>query len=159
MANVQMKVSQLVNKLIADEWIAEFSYDMQSKVCEGAGFDAVSKRLAEMAQDEKDHRDKLITWMQSKSFPVLTNPLVMMRECNPSGRFNDFQDPIDTLECIKRGIKAEINAKNCYLMYYKAVKDKFPDLAHEFMDIANEENEHRVELTDLLHMIEHSEQK
>ena len=37
---------------------------------------------------EEFDRDKLITWMQSKSFPVLTNPLVMMRECNPSGRFS-----------------------------------------------------------------------
>jgi len=159
MASVQMKVSQLVNKLIADEWIARHSYEFQSKVCQGAAYDAVSKRLAELATDEGKHMDKLITWMQSKQFPVITNPLVLMRECNPSGRFTDFSDPIDTLECVKRGIKAEMNAKNCYLMYWKAVKDKFPDLAYLFMEIANEEGEHKVELNDILSMIEHHEQQ
>lgn len=155
----KMKLSDSVNKLIADEWIAEFTYDMQSVVCEGAGFDAVSKRLAEMSKDEKEHRQKLVTWMQSKGFSIITNPIVLMRECNPSGRFNDFTDPIDTLDCVKRGIKSEINAKNMYLLYYKAVKEQYPDLAHLYMEIANEENEHRVELEDLLHMIEHTEQK
>lgn len=159
MANVQMKVSQLVNKLIADEWIARHTYEFQSKVCQGAAFDAVSKRLAEMAQDEGKHMDQLITWMQSREFPIITNPLVMMRECNPSGRFLDFQDPVDTLDCVKKGIKAEMNAKNCYLIYYKGVKDKFPDLAHIFMDIANEEGEHKVELNDLLAQIEHGNQQ
>jgi len=159
MANVQMKVSQIVNKLIADEWVARHTYEFQSRVCEGAAFDAVSKRLAEMADDEGKHMEKLITWMQSKSFPTITNPLVLMRETNPSGRFNDFQDPVDTLECVKRGIKGEMNAKNCYLIYYKAVKDKFPDLAHLFMEIANEEGEHKVELNDLLSMLEHGNQE
>lgn len=158
MAIAKMKLSESVNKLIADEWIAEYTYDMQSLVCEGAGFDAVSKRLAEMANDEKEHRKKLVTWMQSKGFPIITNPVVMMRECNPSGRFVDFKDPIETLECVKRGIKAEINAKNMYLLYYKAVKDQYPDLAYLYMEIANEENEHRVELEDLLAMIEHGNQ-
>lgn len=155
MATMQMKLSQSVNKLIADEWIAHHTYDFQSKVCQGAGFDAVSKRLYELGYDEMKHLDKLIKWMQSKEFPVITNPLVLMRECNPSGRFVDFSDPIDTLECVKRGIKAEINAKNMYLLYYKAVKEQYPDLGYLYMQIANEENEHRVQLEDLLHMIEH----
>lgn len=155
MATMQMKLSQSVNKLIADEWIARHTYEFQYKVCQGAGFDAVSKRLEELAYDEMKHMNKLITWMQSKEFPVITNPLVLMRECNPSGRFVDFSDPIDTLDCVKRGIKAEINAKNMYLLYYKAVKDQYPDLAYLYMQIANEENEHRVQLEDLLHMIEH----
>lgn len=158
MATTKMKLSQSVNKLIADEWVARHSYEFQSIVCEGAGFDAVSKRLLEMSLDEGKHMMKLITWMQSKGYPVITNPLVMMREANPSGRFVDFSDPIDTLECVKRGITGEINAKNMYLLYYKAVKDQYPDLAHLYMDIANEENEHRVELEDLLHMIEHNNQ-
>lgn len=157
MASVQMKVSQLVNKLIADEWIARHTYEFQSKVCEGASFDAVSKRLAEMAADEGKHMDKLITWMQSKGFSVITNPLVMMREADASGRFVDFQDPVDTKVCVERGITSERNAKNCYLIYYKAVKDKFPDLAHIFMEIANEEGEHKVELSDLLAEIDHFE--
>ena len=152
----KMKLSQSVNKLIADEWIASHTYFFQSLVCEGAGFSNVASRLEEMSWDETKHMKKLITWMQSKSFSVITNPLVMMRECNPSGKFQDFSDPIDTLECVKRGIKSEINAKNMYLLYYKAVKDQYPDLAHLYMEIANEENEHRVELEDLLHMIEHS---
>lgn len=155
MATMQMKLSQSVNKLIADEWIARHTYEFQCRVCQGVGFDAVSRRLEELAYDEMKHMNKLITWMQSKEFPVITNPLVLMRECNPSGRFVDFSDPIDTLDCVKRGIKAEINAKNMYLLYYKAVKDQYPDLGYLYMQIANEENEHRVQLEDLLHMIEH----
>lgn len=152
MANVQMKVSQIVNKLIADEWIARHTYEFQAYVCEGAAFDAVSKRLKEMAEDEGRHMEKLIVWMQSRGFEIITNPLVMMREANPSGRFVDFRDPIDTRDCVERAIKSEMNAKNCYLIYHNAVKDKFPDLAHIFMEIANEEAEHKVELMDLLSM-------
>ena len=59
MANVQMKVSQVDNKLIADEWVAQHTYDFQAQVCHGAAFDAVSKRLSEMAEDERKHRQLL----------------------------------------------------------------------------------------------------
>lgn len=151
---IKMRLSESVNKLIADEWIAEYTYENQSYLCKGAAFDAVSSRLEEMAKDEKKHKQWLIEWMQSQDLPVIINPVQLLKLCNPACRYEDFDDPIDTLECIRRGIKAEINAKNMYVIYYNAVKDMYPDLANLYMEIAREENEHKVELTDLLGQIQ-----
>lgn len=151
---VKMRLSESVNKLIADEWIAEYTYENQSYLCRGAAFDAVADRLEEMAKDERKHKQWLIEWMQSKEFPVVVNPLTLLKMCNAPCRYEDFEDGISTLGCVTRGIKAEINAKNMYLIYYKAIKDTYPDLANLYMEIAREENEHRVELTDLLGQIQ-----
>lgn len=147
---VKMRVSDIVNKLIADEWIAEYTYCHMSYVLKGTSRDSVEKRFKEIAQDECKHKEELIQWMQSKNFPVILNPVQMLGNCNPSGKFIPFQDPTQTIDAVKQNIKAEINAKNMYTLYYKAVLGPFPDLAFKFMKIANEEGEHRVELEDLL---------
>lgn len=151
---IKMRLSESVNKLIADEWIAEYTYENQAYLCKGAAFDAVSSRLEEMAKDEKKHKEWLIQWMQSQDLPVIINPVQLLKICNPACRYHDFDDGISTLECIQRGIEAEINAKNMYIIYYNAVKDMYPDLANLYMEIAREENEHKVELTDLLGQIQ-----
>lgn len=150
---VKMTVKDIVNKLIADEWIAEFTYDHMAYVLKGTSRDSVERGFREIAKQEREHKEELIQWMQSKNYPVILNPVQMLGNCNPSGRFQPFTDPIQTLEALKRQIKSEINAKNMYTLYHKAVKDLYPDLAFRFMHIANEEADHRVELEDLLSQV------
>jgi len=156
MANqtIKMTVKDIVNKLIADEWIAEFTYCHVAYVLKGTALDTAVKLFKHIAEEEKEHKEELITWMQSKNYPVILNPVQMLGNCNPSGKFNPFSDPTTTLDAVKNQIKSEINAKNMYTLYYKAVKDLYPDLAFKFMHIANEEAEHRVELEDLLSQIQ-----
>lgn len=150
---IKMTVKDIVNKLIADEWIAEFTYKHMAYVLKGTSRDAVENRFKEMANDECKHKEELITWMQSKNYPVVLNPVQMLGNCDPAGKFVPFQDPIQTIDALKQNIKAEINAKNLYTLYYKAVNQLYPDLAFKFMKIANEEAEHRVELEDLLSQV------
>jgi len=150
---VKMKVSDIVNKLIADEWIAEFTYKHMSYVLKGTAQDSVKRGFEHIADEECEHKKELITWMQSKGFPVVLNPVQMLGNCDPSGKFIPFQDPCMTMDALKQNIKAEINARNMYVLYYDAVKEVYPDLAFLFMHIANEESEHRVELEDLLSQI------
>lgn len=150
---VKMTVKDIVNKLIADEWIAEFTYCHMAYVLKGTAMDSVQRGFRHIAEEEKHHKEELITWMQSKGYPVVLNPVQMLGNCNPSGKFNPFQDPTQTVDALKVQIKAEINAKNMYTLYYSAVKNLYPDLAFKFMHIANEEAEHRVELEDLLSQV------
>jgi len=150
---VKMTVKDIVNKLIADEWIAEFTYCHMAYVLKGTARDSVEKQFKHISEEECHHKEELITWMQSKNYPVILNPVQMLGNCNPSGKFNPFQDPTQTIDALKAQIKAEINAKNMYTLYYKAVKGPYPDLAFKFMHIANEEAEHRVELEDLLSQV------
>ena len=150
---VKMTVQDIVNKLIADEWIAEFTYCHMAYVLKGTARDSVERGFKHIAEEECKHKEDLIMWMQSKNYPVILNPVQMLGGCNPSGKFTPFQDPIQTMEALKRQIKSEINAKNMYTLYYKAVKDLYPDLAFKFMKIANDEAEHRVELEDLLSQV------
>jgi rubrerythrin len=77
----------------------------------------------------------------------------MLGNCNPSGRFQPFTDPIQTIDALKQQIKSEINAKNMYTLYHQAVQSLYPDLAFKFMHIANEEARHKVQLEDLLSQV------
>lgn len=150
---VKMTIQEIVNKLIADEWISEFTYEHIAHVLKGTALESVSKKFEDIAEDEKEHKEELITWMKSKNYSVVLNPVQMLGNCNASCRFEPFTDPVQTMDALKRQIKSEINAKNMYLLYHKAVKDLYPDLAYQFMHIANEENEHRVDLEDLLSQV------
>lgn len=150
---VKMTVKEIVNKLIADEWIAEFTYRHMAYVLKGASRDAIEREFLKISKDECEHKEELITWMQSKNYPVILNPVQMLGNCNPSGRFIPFNDPCMTMDAVKQQIKAEINAKNMYTLYHKAVNSLYPDLGFMFMHIANEENEHRVKLEDLLSQV------
>lgn len=150
---VKMTVKEIVNKLIADEWIAEFTYRHMAYVLKGASRDAIEREFIKISKEECEHKEELITWMQSKNYPVILNPVQMLGNCNPSGRFIPFNDPCTTMDAVKQQIKAEINAKNMYTLYHQAVNTLYPDLGFTFMHIANEENEHRVKLEDLLSQV------
>ena len=150
---VKMTAQQIVNKLIADEWIAEFTYDNMIHCIKGPARDATERLFNHLSCEERNHKKELITWMQAKGYPVNLNPTQMLSGCNPSGRFVPFTDPITTRDAIKQNITSEINAKNMYTLYYKAVEQLYPDLAFKFMKIANDETEHRVELEDLFSQV------
>jgi rubrerythrin len=150
---VKMTVKDIVNKLIADEWIAEFTYEHMAYVLKGTARDSVERGFREIAKQEREHKQELIEWMQSKNYPVILNPVQMLGNCNPSGRFQPFTDPIQTMDALKLQIKSEINAKNMYTLYHQAVQSLYPDLAFKFMHIANEEASHKVQLEDLLSQV------
>jgi ferritin len=150
---VKMTVKDIVNKLIADEWIAEFTYEHMAYVLKGTSRDSIEDEFLKIAKEEKEHKEELIQWMQSKNYPVILNPVQMLGICNPSGRFQPFTDPVQTIDALKRQIKSEINAKNMYTLYHQAVKDLYPDLAFRLMHIANEEANHKVQLEDLLSQV------
>ena len=49
---IQMTAKDIVNKLIADEWIAEFTYKHMAYVLKGATRDSIEREFKKISKDE-----------------------------------------------------------------------------------------------------------
>lgn len=148
-----MLLSKSINRLIADEWIAEYSYQTQAYLLEKILEKSVYSRLLELSNDEKKHRRWLIDYANNHNLKIDINPTYLLDNCNRPCRYIPFDQSLGQIECIKRGIESEINAKNMYHIYYSYIKKSHPALCQLYMKIADEEEEHKVELTELLNQL------
>jgi ferritin-like protein len=142
------KLSEILNSVLADEVSAWWMYWFMYQVSEGASFHAISKELEEFAKDElDDHATKLITWALSNNvyLEVMPNKLLPKANCP----IEDFSCNVDTKDVVTLAILSERCAIKSYKKYYNYVRDDYPDLAHLFMEISNDEQEHLNMLLDL----------
>lgn len=145
-----MLLSKSINRLIADEWIAEYTYQTQAYLLEPILNKSVYNRLIELSGDERKHTRWLLSYANNHNLKIDINPTYLLNNCNRPCRFIDFDNTLTQLECLKRGIESEINAENMYHIYYSYIKKSHPNLGDLYMKIANEENEHKSELKELL---------
>jgi len=147
-----MKLSEVMNSLIADEWIASVKYKMLAFSCKGKAKDAVDKKLFEIADEEyNDHYTKLVTWSRNHGFKLITDPIELIRVAND--KFPEFSDGLSTKEAVDIVIKAEVGAINAYTKYIKAVNKLYPDLVAMFTELLSDEKKHKAEMTDLLSQV------
>lgn len=147
-----MKVSEIVNSLIADEWIAHNQYMLLGTLCRGPSTENVRDKLNEIADDEfKDHYFRLSAWQREHGFNVLNDPFDLLRKAND--KFIKFDDNITTDKVVSMVIASEICAIASYKKFAIAVKKLYPDLAELFLEIAKEEDTHRLDCLDLLEQI------
>ena len=65
-----MLLSKSINRLIADEWIAEYSYQTQAYLLEKILEKSVYSRLLELSNDEKKHRRWLIDYANNHNLKI-----------------------------------------------------------------------------------------
>lgn len=144
--NVNELIKQL-NKALADEWLAYYQYWIGSKVATGRMRGIIAGELAEHANEELDHANKLTERILQLGGTPILDPEQWKKESNC-----DYDEPADpnTLKLLEQNIKGE----QCAIMVYKKllemVSGKDPITYHIVLEILEDEVEHEDDLEAIL---------
>ncbi len=139
-------VKQL-NKALADEWLAYYQYWAGSKVAVGRMRGIVSEELAEHANEELEHANKLTDRIIQLGGTPLLNPKQWVQECNCG--YDEPSNPA-TKKLLEQNIKGEQCAIEVYQKLLKMVEGKDPITAHLVLEILEDEVEHEEDLEAIL---------
>jgi bacterioferritin len=137
----------LLNKALADEWLAHYQYWVGSKVVSGPMKDAVISELVIHAAEEMAHAELLTTRIiQLGGTPVLT-PADWMKLSNCK-----YDAPVDPFVqvILEQNIKGEQCAIGVYEKLMKITKDADPVTYNIALQIITQEVEHEEDLQSLL---------
>jgi bacterioferritin len=141
------KLLTLLNKALADEWLAHYQYWVGSKVVSGPMKDAVSSELVIHAAEEMAHAELLSTRIiQLGGTPVLT-PADWFKLTNCK-----YDAPVDPFvqKILEQNIKGEQCAIGVYEKLMKITKDADPVTYNIALQIITQEVEHEEDLQSLL---------
>jgi bacterioferritin len=141
------KLLTLLNKALADEWLAHYQYWVGSKVVAGPMKDAVITELVQHAAEEMAHAELLTTRIiQLGGTPVLS-PAEWMKLTNCN-----YDAPVDPFVQIvlEQNIKGEQCAIGVYEKLMKITKDADPVTYNIALQIIEQEVEHEEDLQSLL---------
>ena len=151
---VGMDVNELVkllNKALADEWLAYYQYWIGAKVAVGQMRNAVVAELEEHAKEELEHADMLVERIIQLGGTPLLNPEEWFKVGNC-----DYVIPSDPK--VKKLLDQNIKGEQCAIEVYKKlsdiVKDVDPITYHMVLEILEDEVEHEEDLEALLEDIE-----
>jgi bacterioferritin len=141
------KLLELMNKAYADEWLAYYQYWVGAKVAKGRMRGIVAKELAEHAQEELGHAEKLTERMIQLGGAPLLKPEDLMKESNCG---YDAPTDSDTKKLVAQNIKGE----QCAIAVYKKLLDFVrgqDDITYQLvLGILADEVEHEEDLQALL---------
>lgn len=137
----------LLNKALADEWLAYYQYWVGSKVAVGRMRGIIAGELAEHANEELEHANLLTERILQLGGAPLTHPRQWTEESNCG--YDEPTDP-NTLQLIKQNIKGEQCAIAVYQKLLKMVEGKDPITAHLILKILEDEVEHEEDLEGIL---------
>lgn len=141
------KLLTLLNKALADEWLAHYQYWVGSKVVSGPMKDAVITELVQHATEEMAHAELLVTRIiQLGGTPVLT-PADWMKLSNC--KYDAPTDPFVQV-ILEQNIKGEQCAIGVYEKLMKLTKDADPVTYNIALQIITQEVEHEEDLQSLL---------
>ncbi|MCA1916378.1 ferritin-like domain-containing protein [Methanospirillum hungatei] len=151
---VGMDVDELIsllNKALADEWLAYYQYWVGSKVVKGPTKDAVIAELVQHATEELSHADMIaLRIVQLGGTPVL----------EPKEWYNltncGYDAPVDPYvkAVLEQNIKGEQCAIKTYDKLMKIVEGKDPVTYNMILTIITQEVEHEEDLQSLLEDLE-----
>ena len=151
---VGMDVDELIsllNKALADEWLAYYQYWVGSKVVKGPTKDAVIAELVQHATEELSHADMIaLRIVQLGGTPVL----------EPKEWYNltncGYDAPVDPYvkAVLEQNIKGEQWAIKTYDKLMKMVEGKDPVTYNMILTIITQEVEHEEDLQSLLEDLE-----
>lgn len=151
---VGMDVNELVkllNKALADEWLAYYQYWIGAKVAVGQMRNAVVAELEEHAKEELEHAEMLVERIIQLGGTPLLNPEEWFKVGNC-----DYAIPSDPK--VKKLLHQNIKGEQCAIEVYKKlsdiVKDVDPITYHMVLEILEDEVEHEEDLEALLEDIE-----
>jgi bacterioferritin len=141
------KLLLLLNKALADEWLAHYQYWVGSKVVSGPMKDAVSSELVLHAGEEMAHAELLATRIiQLGGTPVLTpGDWLKLTNCK-------YEPPADPFvqKILEQNIAGEQCAISVYEKLMKLTKEADPITYNIALQIITQEVEHEEDLQSLL---------
>ena len=150
------EVVKLLNKALADEWLAYYQYWIGARVVKGIGREAAVVELEEHAGDELRHADMLVVRINQLGGIPLLDPKEWQEMTNCG-----YAAPSDPH--IKKIVAQNIEGEQCAISVYdkllKATKDKDVITYNMGLEILNDEVEHEEDLQALLEDIELMQKK
>ncbi|MGM0440368.1 MAG: ferritin-like domain-containing protein [Chlamydiota bacterium] len=134
---------ELLNKALADEWLAYYQYWIGSKVIIGPMRDAVIAELNEHAADELRHADMLAERILQLGGTPILEPKKWYEMCNC-----EYAAPHDP--AVKKILAQNIEAEQCAIVTYdkvlKMVDGKDPVTYEIILEILRDEIDHEDDL-------------
>jgi len=141
------KLIGLMNKALADEWLAYYQYWVGSKVAVGRMRGIVAKELEEHANEELMHANMLTERIVQLGGAPLLSPDQWKKESNCG--YDEPADP-NTKKLLEQNIKGEQCAIAVYKKLLEMVEGKDPITQHIILDILEDEVEHEDDLEAIL---------
>ena len=141
------KLVVLLNKALADEWLAYYQYWIGARVAVGMMRGAVTAELEEHAKEELEHAEKLVERILQLGGTPLVEPKDWYKHTNCG--YEAPKNP-KVMVLLKQNIKGEQCAIKVYDKLAKMTKDKDPLTYNLVLDILNDEIEHEEDLEALL---------
>ena len=151
---VGMDVDELIsllNKALADEWLAYYQYWIGSKVVKGPTKDAVIAELVQHATEELSHADMIaLRIVQLGGTPVLEpKEWYNLTNCGYDAPADPYVQAV-----LEQNIKGEQCAIKTYDKLMKMVEGKDPVTYNMILTIITQEVEHEEDLQSLLEDLE-----
>lgn len=140
----------LLNKALADEWLAYYQYWIGSKVVSGMMQGPVAGELVEHANDELKHAGMLVERIIQLGGTPLLNPQEWPAQTNCG---YDAPTDFNVKPILKQNIKGEQCAIDVYTKLVEFTKDKDLITYHMALEILEDEVEHEDDLETLLENI------
>ena len=137
----------LLNKALADEWLAYYQYWIGAKVAKGKMRPAIVAELEEHAQDELKHAGMLVGRIIALGGTPILNPKDFEAQSNCG---YDAPNEFDTIAIVKQNIKGEQCAIDVYNKLLFATKDKDVITYQMVFEILKDEVEHEDDLQTIL---------
>ena len=138
---------KLLNKAIADEWLAYYQYWVGARVAVGQMRNFITQELEQHANDELKHAGMIVERIIQLGGTPLLEPQEWYRETNCG--YDKPSNP-DTKNLLKQNIKGEQCAIGVYNKLQEIVKDKDPITFHIILEILEDEVEHEEDLESIL---------
>ena len=138
---------ELLNKALADEWLAYYQYWIGSKVVKGVTGSTVEKELMEHAEEELKHADMLVNRIIQLGGVPLLDPQEWFKKTNCGYLAPKKSSEKDILN---QNIKGERCAIVTYNAILKKIKGKDEITYHMILSIMKDEIEHEEDLEKLL---------
>ncbi len=137
----------LMNKALADEWLAYYQYWIGSKIISGPFMEEVAKELEEHAGEELKHANMLTDRIIILGGKPILNPNQWSKLCNCK-----YLEPTSfaTKALLKQNIAGERCAIDVYQKLVDLTEKKDPISYHMFLSILEEEVEHEEDLQKFL---------
>ena len=141
------KLLELLNKALADEWLAYYQYWVGSKIAVGPMRNAVVAELSEHAKEELGHAELLAERiLQLGGAPILSpQDWYKLTNCG----YEKPEDPF-VVRLLEQNIKGEQCAIKVYNELLEFVKDKDPVTYDLVLKILEDEIKHEFELKSIL---------
>lgn len=141
------EIIELLNRALADEWLAYYQYWVGSKIVKGPMRPNVQKELVEHANEELKHAEMLSERIIQLGGTPILDPNEFFKKSNCG--YDTPNDP-HVLQILKQNIKGE----QCAIVVYKKILDKIklsndPITFHMIRKILSDEIEHEQDLEDL----------